>query len=224
MENEQLRSGIATPSNGTSAAAAAKISQLESKLLTQQEQLTDLHKRKGENSQMIIDLNLKLEKQNKLLADRESRYNFQIYCSVIDHDFIELMYRISLIPFASIAEHIAVNTTLRAEVLMLNTSMQELKSLNSCLRDEHCALQLAFASLEEKLRKVQVWKWIWILDWWTHFLTMTLIQFQDENRQLVDRLIKYKAKDAEKLNEENESFLKYVWIYWHTFDHSIYMW
>lgn len=156
MENEQLRSGIATPSNGTSAAAAAKISQLESKLLTQQEQLTDLHKRKGENSQMIIDLNLKLEKQNKLLADRESRYNFRIYCSVIDHDFIELMYRISLIPFASIAEHIAVNTTLRAEVLMLNTSMQELKSLNSCLRDEHCALQLAFASLEEKLRKVQV--------------------------------------------------------------------
>lgn len=39
---------------------------------------------------------------------------------------------------------------------MLTTSLQELKSLNSCLRDEHCALQLAFASLEEKLRKVQV--------------------------------------------------------------------
>lgn len=35
---------------------------------------------------------------------------------------------------------------------------------------------------------------------------------QDENRQLVDRLIKYKAKDAEKMNEENESFLKYVQI------------
>lgn len=49
-----------------------------------------------------------------------------------------------------------MNTSLRAEVLMLTTSLQELKSLNSCLRDEHCALQLAFASLEEKLRKVQV--------------------------------------------------------------------
>lgn len=73
VENEQLRSGSAAPSNGTSAAAAAKISQLESKLLTQQEQLTDLHKRKGENAQMIIDLNLKLEKQNKLLGERESR-------------------------------------------------------------------------------------------------------------------------------------------------------
>lgn len=74
VENEQLRSGISAPSNGTSAAAAAKISQLESKLLTQQEQLTDLHKRKGENAQMIIDLNLKLEKQNKLLVEREARF------------------------------------------------------------------------------------------------------------------------------------------------------
>ncbi|XP_031630954.1 autophagy-related protein 16 isoform X4 [Contarinia nasturtii] len=157
VENEQLRSGSTAPSNGTSAASAAKISHLESKLLAQQEQLTDLHKRKGENAQMIIDLNLKLEKQNKLLGERE----------------------------ATIADHIAVKSSLRAEVLMLTTSLQELKSLNSCLRDEHCALQLAFASLEEKLRKVQ-----------------------DENRTLVDRLIKYKAKDAEKLNEENESFLK----------------
>lgn len=58
--------------------------------------------------------------------------------------------------FRSIADHIATNTSLRAEVLMLTTSLTELKSLNSCLRDEHCALQLAFASLEEKLRKVQV--------------------------------------------------------------------
>lgn len=73
VENEQLRTGSVAPSNGTSAAAAAKISQLESKLLTQQEQLTDLHRRKGENAQMIIDLNLKLEKQNKLLADRDAR-------------------------------------------------------------------------------------------------------------------------------------------------------
>lgn len=74
VENEQLRSGSVAPSNGTSAAAAAKISHLENKLLTQQEQLTDLHRRKGENAQMIIDLNLKLEKQTKLLGERESTY------------------------------------------------------------------------------------------------------------------------------------------------------
>lgn len=109
------------------------------------------------------------------------------------------------INFSSIAEHIATNTSLRAEIVMLTTSLQELKSLNTCLRDEHTALQLAFASLEEKLRKVQV-----SVSCLNNLLEMNkhLLNFQDENRQLVDRLIKYKAKDAEKLNEENESFLK----------------
>lgn len=33
-------------------------------------------------------------------------------------------------------------------------------------------------------------------------------QFQMENNQLVERLIKYKAKDADKMNEENDNFLK----------------
>lgn len=55
-----------------------------------------------------------------------------------------------------LAEQLALNMSLRAEVQMLTTSITELKVLNSCLRDEHTALQLAFASLEDKLRKVQV--------------------------------------------------------------------
>jgi autophagy-related protein 16 len=33
---------------------------------------------------------------------------------------------------------------------------KELESINQMLKDEHQALQLAFASLEEKLRKTQV--------------------------------------------------------------------
>lgn len=41
-------------------------------------------------------------------------------------------------------------------------------------------------------------------------MSTLVFYLQDENRTLVERLIKYKAKDAEKLNEENESFLKYV--------------
>lgn len=50
----------------------------------------------------------------------------------------------------------STNNSIKAEVQMLTTNIQELKGLNSCLRDEHTALQLAFASLEDKLRKVQV--------------------------------------------------------------------
>lgn len=40
------------------------------------------------------------------------------------------------------------------------------------------------------------------------WLFVFIFLLQDENRQLVDQLIKYKAKDVDKLNEENESFLK----------------
>lgn len=68
---------------------------------------------------------------------------------------------------------------------MYTTSNTELQNLNECLRDEHTALQLAFQSLEDRLRKAQ-----------------------DENRTLVEKLMKYKTVDAEKLNQENESFLR----------------
>lgn len=70
---------------------------------------------------------------------------------------------------------------------MLTNSIHELKELNSVLRDEHTALHLLHCSLEEKLRKTQT-----------------------ENGHLVERLMKFKAKDAEKMNEENETFLRWV--------------
>ncbi|XP_050304007.1 autophagy-related protein 16-1 isoform X2 [Anthonomus grandis grandis] len=74
--------------------------------------------------------------------------------------------------------------SLEAEIGMLTQANKQLQYLNDTLRDEHQALQLAFSALEDKLRKVQ-----------------------EENRQLVERLIKYKAKDADRMNEENDNFL-----------------
>lgn len=50
----------------------------------------------------------------------------------------------------------AVNTSLRAEIRMFQNNIRELENLNQVLRDEHQALQLAFAALEEKLRRAQV--------------------------------------------------------------------
>lgn len=85
----------------------------------------------------------------------------------------------------SFIEQQKINASLRAEVHMLTTSINELKELNSTLRDEHTALHLLHCSLEEKLRKTQT-----------------------ENTHLVERLMKFKAKDAEKMNEENETFLR----------------
>lgn len=178
VENEQLRysladsaltpggqhsgtGGTATPNGGGHhhhlQQSSARIQALEKRLMTQQEELTELHKRKGENAQRIVDLNIKLEEQTAALTDRTVR----------------------------LGEQVSVNNTLRAEVNMLMTSLHELKGLNACLRDEHTALQLAFTSLEEKLRRVQ-----------------------DENRELVERLMKYKSKDVDKMNDENDSFLR----------------
>ncbi|KAJ8979204.1 hypothetical protein NQ317_016839 [Molorchus minor] len=134
-----------------------RIQQLEQKLLANAEELTELHRRKGENAQQIIDLNALVQEKDKLIATKE----------------------------VSLAESAAKIVSLQAEVSMYDQSNRELKYLNDALRDEHQALHLAFSSLEEKLRKVQ-----------------------DENRQLVERLIKYKAKDADRMNEENDNFLK----------------
>ncbi|XP_046737886.1 autophagy-related protein 16-1 isoform X2 [Diprion similis] len=132
-------------------------STLEARLLAHAEELATLHKRRGEHTQQIVDLNNKLQELRKELQTKES----------------------------SIAESLEVNAGLRAEIARCVSRERELENVNQMLKDEHQALQLAFAALEEKLRKVQ-----------------------EENRQLVERLIRYKAKDAEKMNEENDNFLK----------------
>ncbi|XP_034934448.1 autophagy-related protein 16-1 isoform X2 [Chelonus insularis] len=149
---EKLRCGV-SGGTGTSGANAA----LEARLLAQAEELTMLHRRRGEHAQQIVDLNNRMQELMKDLQSKET----------------------------SLAESIELNASLRAELTICLNKERELSEANQMLRDEYQALQLAFASLEEKLRKAQ-----------------------EENRQLVERLIKCKAKDAEKMNEENDNFLK----------------
>ncbi|XP_001358982.3 autophagy-related protein 16-1 isoform X2 [Drosophila pseudoobscura] len=156
VENEQLRSAVSTGGSGTGVQGAA-VATLEKKLLSQQEELIELHKRKGENSQLIVDLNMKVEQQRIAMSEKEH----------------------------SLAEEQTNNNRLRAEVHLLHSSLEELKKLNNTLLDEHTALQLAFSSLEDKMRGIQ-----------------------DENRCLVERLMRHKSKDADKLNEENESIIR----------------
>lgn len=52
----------------------------------------------------------------------------------------------------------ANNTKSRAEIRMYQNSIRELENIHQVLRDEHQALQITFASLEDKLRKAQVKK------------------------------------------------------------------
>lgn len=134
-----------------------KIQQLEQKLLQQAEELTELHRRKGENAQQIIDLNALVQEKDRIIAAKD----------------------------VSLADYAARVVSFQTQVAILEKENKDLKYSNDTLKDEYQTNLLAFSALEEKLRKIQ-----------------------DENRQLVDRLIKYKAKDADKMNEENDNFLK----------------
>ena len=55
------------------------------------------------------------------------------------------------------------------------------------LKDEHQALQLAFTALEDKYQKAQ-----------------------DDNRELIERWMVQKAKDADIMNEENAVFMRWA--------------
>lgn len=69
VENEKLRSGLGFGD----IASTARIQALEKKLLDKQEELTDMHKKKGDNGQMIIDLNVKVAELTKLLDLKHNR-------------------------------------------------------------------------------------------------------------------------------------------------------
>ncbi|XP_074657693.1 autophagy-related protein 16-1-like [Tubulanus polymorphus] len=126
---------------------------LEQKLYKLQEELTELHRKKGENSQQIIDLNNALQEKEKQLQATESR----------------------------LSDAESHNQALRGAINNLEQSILDLQDSNQILKDEQQALQLAFSALEEKYRRVQ-----------------------NENAELVMRWMDQKAKDADKLNEENE--------------------
>ncbi|KAL1115833.1 hypothetical protein AAG570_006123 [Ranatra chinensis] len=164
---EKLRGEIRSAGSGAagqSTGNAGYIASLENRLAYQQEELSELHMKRGENAQLVVDLNMRLQQKEKLIQSQEER----------------------------LTELKALNKTLTVENQQYRISRSELEELNLVLRDEYQALQLEFTHLEKKLRKVQ-----------------------DENQQMVEKLMKYKTSDAEKLNEENENFIRRVYLVFH---------
>lgn len=68
VANEKLRCEVGG-NFGSSGANAA----LEARLLAQSEELMTLHKRRGENTQQIVDLNNKMQEVMRDLQNKESR-------------------------------------------------------------------------------------------------------------------------------------------------------
>lgn len=90
-----------------------------------QEELTELHKKRGELAQLVIDLNNQMQQKDKEIQTNE----------------------------AKIAECLQTISDLEADCLDLRTKLQDLEVANQTLKDEYDALQITFTALEEKLRK-----------------------------------------------------------------------
>ncbi|XP_044145022.1 autophagy-related protein 16-1 isoform X2 [Bufo gargarizans] len=90
-----------------------------------QEELTDLHKKRGELAQTVIELNNQMQQKDKeIQANKETIEEYQ----------------------RTIGE-------LQTECQDLRNKLQELERINQTLKDEYDALQITFNALEEKLRK-----------------------------------------------------------------------
>lgn len=74
VDNEKLRLGQGMGDS----AAQARIQALEKRLLEKQEELTDMHKRKSDNQQMIIDLNVKVTELQKQFDAKHNRWTMMI--------------------------------------------------------------------------------------------------------------------------------------------------
>ncbi|KAL7400252.1 hypothetical protein ABVT39_009250 [Epinephelus coioides] len=90
-----------------------------------QEELTELHKKRGELAQSVIELNNQIQQKDKEIQSNEAK-------------MMEYQQQIS---------------SLEGECRELRSYLQDLERANQTLKDEYDALQITFSALEEKLRK-----------------------------------------------------------------------
>ncbi|XP_029964129.1 autophagy-related protein 16-1 isoform X1 [Salarias fasciatus] len=90
-----------------------------------QEELTELHKKRGELAQSVIELNNQIQQKDKEIQTNEAK--MQEYQQQI--------------------------ASLEGDCRELRSYLQDLERANQTLKDEYDALQITFSALEDKLRK-----------------------------------------------------------------------
>jgi len=99
--------------------------ELNRKLFSLQEELTELHKKKGDNAQQVIDLSAAVKVKESLLIEKQ----------------------------AQIESLEAQLVSLKADLKSAGGEISELQSTSQLLKDEYQALQLALSSAETELRQ-----------------------------------------------------------------------
>ncbi|XP_073255393.1 autophagy-related protein 16-1-like [Porites lutea] len=106
-------------------AGSEKIALLEQKLFKLQEEVTELHRQRGENAQKLLDVNNALRQKEQELQTKEGQF-----------------------------EDLTINKQdLDKECTRLQQTIIELDATCQLVKDELQALQLAYSALEEKNRK-----------------------------------------------------------------------
>ncbi|XP_040582414.1 LOW QUALITY PROTEIN: autophagy-related protein 16-1-like [Lepeophtheirus salmonis] len=103
------------------------VKSLEQKLFRVQEELTELHRKKGDNAQRVIDLSTALQYSQKEIQEKEK----------------------------SLVENESLVLKLQQEIESLNEKLDELRDRNQLLNDEYQALHLALNSADHKLIEAQ---------------------------------------------------------------------
>ncbi|XP_033638285.1 autophagy-related protein 16-1-like [Asterias rubens] len=126
QENAELQIKVQSGA-GNSGTKGEKTQALEQKLYKVQEELTDLHRKRGENAQQLIDLSALVQEKDKELQLRETRLQ-------------ESEIKIS---------------AYEDELKNLEVALMELQKANDMLKDEYETLQLLYSTTEETIRKVR---------------------------------------------------------------------
>ncbi|KAM3874893.1 autophagy-related protein 16-1 [Diretmus argenteus] len=114
------------PSSGSDASRSDALQQEMAQMrIKHQEELTELHKKRGELAQSVIDLNNQIQQKDKEIQSNEAK-------------MLEYQQQIA---------------TLEGDCRELRSFLQDLERANQTLKDEYDALQITFSALEEKLRK-----------------------------------------------------------------------
>ncbi len=126
-ENQSLKSKLGDGSSGSNPADSEAVFALEKKLFAVQEELTVLHRRRGENAQQIIDQAALLKENEKTIKDLQ-----------LDLEKCQLQLEVS-----------------QGEIVHLQSKISELEATNQLLKDEYTTLQLSLSSSERKLVEAQ---------------------------------------------------------------------
>lgn len=124
----------------------------QKRILRLQEEVTELHRRKGEHVDEVMKL-------RKSLESREAEIK-QLKAKLSDDEI-------------SLNEYKSMCKSLQDRIL-------EVEKVNEVIRDEHQALQIAFSSLEEKALKKEK-EYTLLLDRWMQYIARDAERFNQEN-------------------------------------------